>query len=282
MSNIKHEDAIMKMGFRYFRDQILKMLGVDYDYVDIGPTELVELTIHSMFMDFTFLTTGDFYIHVEFQTTDSGEDDLRRFHAYEAVFSHETGKKVLTYVIYSGGIKNVTDTLDCGAYKYHIFPVFLTQKSADEVFLYLQEKNDKGENFTDEDFAKLSLTPLMGSGQSRKDTIKTAILLAKQDTRVTAEKTVAILYTLADKFLQGSDLEEIKEVVAMTRLGQMLYDDGLKAGKSEGRIEGRIEGSDRMASLTKKLLEADRMADLQLALDDPGYREKLMEEFEIK
>ena len=32
MSNIKHEDAIMKMGFRYFRDQILKMLGIDYDF----------------------------------------------------------------------------------------------------------------------------------------------------------------------------------------------------------------------------------------------------------
>ena len=32
-----------------------------------------------------------------------------------------------------------------------------------------------------------------------------------------------------------------------------------------------------MASLTKKLLEAARMADLQLALDDPGYREKLMD-----
>ena len=238
----------------------------------------MELIIHSMFMDFTFLMTEDFYIHVEFQTTDSGEDDLRRFHAYEAVFSHETGKKVLTYVIYSGGIKNARDTLDCGTYSYKISPIFLTQKSADEVFHYLQEKSRKGEGFTDEDYAKLSLTPLMSSGQGRKDTIKTAILLAKQDTRVTAEKTVAILYTLADKFLQGSDLEEIKEVVAMTRLGQMLYDDGLKAGKSEGRIEG----SDRMASLTKKLLEADRMADLQLALDDPGYREKLMEEYGIK
>ena len=112
--------------------------------------------------------------------------------------------------------------------------------------------------------------------------IRAPLVTTNQDTRVTAEKTVAILYTLADKFLQGSDLEEIKEVVAMTRLGQMLYDDGLKAGKSEGRIEGRIEGSDRMASLTKKLLEADRMADLQLALDDPEYREKLMEEFGIK
>ena len=123
-----------------------------------------------------------------------------------------------------------------------------------------------------------SLTPLISSEQDRKDTIKIAILLAKQDTRVTAEKTVAILYTMADKFLRGSDLEELKEVVAMTRLGQMLYDDGLKAGKSEGRVEG----SDRMASLTKKLLEAARMADLQLALDDPGYREKLMDEYGIK
>ena len=84
-----------------------------------------------------------------------------------------------------------------------------------------------------------SLTPLMSSEQDWKDTIKTAILLAKQDTRVTAEKTVAILYTMADKFLQGSDLEEIKEVVAMTRLGQMIYDDGLKVGEERGREEGR-------------------------------------------
>lgn len=278
MSNTKHEDAIMKMGFRYFRDQILKMLGIDYSYVDIGPTELVELTIHSLFMDFTFLTTEDFYIHVEFQTTDSGEEDLRRFHAYEAVFSHETGKNVLTYVIYSGGITKVRDTLDCGKYKYKISPIYLKQKNADEILQYLQQKKKNGECFTDEDFAKLSLTPLMNSIQGKKETIKTAILFAKQDNSEIAEKTMAILYTLADKFLQGNDLEEIKEVVAMTRLGQMLYDDGLKDGKSEGRKEG----SNRMAALTKVLLENGKMPELQLAIDDQIYREKLMEEYEIK
>ena len=282
MSNTKHEDAIMKMGFRYFRDQILKMLGIDYSYVDIGPTELVELTIHSLFMDFTFLTTEDFYIHVEFQTTDSGEEDLRRFHAYEAVFSHETGKNVLTYVIYSGGITKVRDTLDCGKYEYKISPIYLKQKNADEILQYLQQKKKNGECFTDEDFAKLSLTPLMNSIQGKKETIKTAILFAKQDNSEIAEKTMAILYTLADKFLQGNDLEEIKEVVAMTRLGQMLYDDGLKDGKSEGREVGRKEGSNRMAALTKVLLENGKMAELQLAIDDQVYREKLMEEYEIK
>ena len=39
----------------------------------------------------------------------------------------------------------------------------------------------------------------------------------------------------------------------MTRLGQMLYDDGLKAGKSEGRKEGRKEGSRQDGSLGKSV-----------------------------
>ena len=45
-------------------------------------------------MDFTFKTTEDLYIHIEFQSTNSSENkDLRRFHSYEALFSHNTGKK---------------------------------------------------------------------------------------------------------------------------------------------------------------------------------------------
>ena len=67
MANAKHEDAVMKMGFDYFRNTILKTLGIDYQYEEIGPTELVELTIQSLYMDFTFLTTGGFYIHTEFR-----------------------------------------------------------------------------------------------------------------------------------------------------------------------------------------------------------------------
>ena len=131
-----------------------------------------------------------------------------------------------------------------------------------------------GKYLQEEDFAQLALTPLMGSKKERKDVILESLNLSKTERSITAEKVMAMLYTLADKFLEEKDLEEVKEAVAMTRIGQMIYDDGLKAGKSEG--------SDRMASLTKKLLEADRMADLQLALDDPGYREKLMKEYGIK
>ena len=230
MANTKHEDAVMKMGFDYFRNTILKTLGIDYQYEDIGPTELVELTIHSLYMDFTFLTTAGFYVHTEFQTTDKKEADLRRFHAYDAVYSNQTGKKVITYVIYSGGITNVKSELDCGLYTYRIHPIYLKDKNADEVFQKLQQKQNNNETFTEEDYAALSLTPLMSGSMSRKEMFKTAIRLAKPNTELSAEKTTAMLYTLADKFLNKAELDEIREVMRMTRLGQMLMDEGMEKG----------------------------------------------------
>ena len=230
MANAKHEDAVMKMGFDYFRNTILKTLGIDYQYEEIGPTELVELTIQSLYMDFTFLTTGGFYIHTEFQTTDKKEADLRRFHAYDAVYSNKTGKKVITYVIYSGGITNVKSELDCGLYTYRVQPIYLKDKNADEVFRKLKQKQDNGDVFTEDDYAALSLTPLMSGKMSRKDMFKEAICLAKPNIELSAEKATAMLYTLADKFLDRAELDEIKEVMRMTRLGQMLMDEGMEKG----------------------------------------------------
>lgn len=63
---------------------------------------------------------------------------------------------------------------------------------------------------------------------SRKDMFKEAICLAKPNIELSAEKATAMLYTLADKFLDRAELDEIKEVMRMTRLGQMLMDEGME------------------------------------------------------
>ena len=83
---------------------------------------------------------------------------------------------------------------------------------------------------TEDDYAALSLTPLMSGKMSRKDMFKEAICLAKPNIELSAEKTTAMLYTLADKFLDRTELDEIKEVIRMTRLGQMLMDEGMEKG----------------------------------------------------
>ncbi len=253
MANIMHEDAILKMGMDYFRDTLLKLLGVEYEFIEPGPTELVELNIQKMYLDYTFPTTDDRVIHFEFQTTSSGLADLRRFHAYEAVYQHNTGKKVLTYVIYTGGISKTMDTLDCGLYTYRVYPIYLIDKDADAVIDGLTQKQKARDDFTDEDFAQLALAPLMGSEKSRKEIIKNAVLLIKPYNHMSAQKALAMVYALADKFLEGEDLSEIKEDVAMTKLGQMIYDDGVKDGQRKGLKTGLDMGIKALTETCREL-----------------------------
>lgn len=87
MTNVaKHGDAVMKMGFDYFRDTILRTLNINYEFVDGTPTEVVEIHIDNLYMDYNFLTTEDRIVHIEFQTTnDHIIDDLLRFRVYEAL-----------------------------------------------------------------------------------------------------------------------------------------------------------------------------------------------------
>ena len=52
--------------------------------------------------------------------------------------------------------------------------------------------------------------------------------------------------------MDNADLDEIKEVIAMTRIGQMLLDEGME--------------------LTQYLLDRNRTEDLKRAVKDEAYR----------
>lgn len=67
----------------------------------------------------------------------------------------------------------------------------------------------------------------------------------------------------------------------MTRIGQMIFDDGVLHGREEGRAEGRKFGTERMSLLTARLLKENRLEDLQKATEDESFREQLMKEFGI-
>lgn len=41
---------------------------------------------------------------------------------------------------------------------------------------------------------------------------------------------------MADKFLDFADMEDVKEAVRMTRLGQLLVEEGIKTGEQEEKL----------------------------------------------
>lgn len=68
----------------------------------------------------------------------------------------------------------------------------------------------------------------------------------------------------------------------MTRLGQMLYDDGVKKGMERGIERGREEEARQNAALTSRLLKERRLDDLQRSTEDKEFKEQLLKEFGIE
>ena len=55
----------------------------------------------------------------------------------------------------------------------------------------------------------------------------------------------AVLYTLADKFLTETELGRVKEMIAMTKLGKMLVEDGIRKGMERGNRKGNCRNLQR-------------------------------------
>ena len=228
MKITNYEDLIMKRAMDVFAEDGLKFFGIDKKVKEPGPTELVVLKTKNMFMDYTFLMEDDTYIHFEFQTTNKNTSDLRRFRAYEALLSHQTGKDVITYVVYSGNIINVNDTLESGINTFKVNTISMASKNGDEVFDYISEKINKGISLSKDDIISLSFTPIMGGKISKLDRILNTIKVLKDIDDTYRPDVESIIYAFANKFLSGKDLERVKEELKVTELGKSLMDEAKK------------------------------------------------------
>ena len=199
-----YEDLIMKRAMDVFAEDGLKFFGIDKKVKELGPTELVVLESKNLHMDYTFLMEDDTYIHFEFQTTNKNISDLRRFRAYEALLSHQTGKDVVTYVIYSSNIINLSK----------------------------------------DDIISLSFSPIMGGQVSKLDRILNTIKLLKDIDITYRHDVESIIYAFANKFLSGKDLERVKEELKVTELGKSLIDEGKKEKAIEIAKKAILKGMD--------------------------------------
>ncbi len=239
-----HEDVAMKLMAQFFTDELIPYFGISGKVRSIAPTELVKLEIKKLYQDFNFVMEDGTWIHFEFQSTNEGIAGLRCFRNYEATASYYHKVPVTTYVLYSGNIKNPVTELHEGVNSYRIVPIIMRDKDADKLFRELSEKISRGISVTRQDLVQLALSPLMGGKTSQKERILTAFSITKDITSIGHEdiqRFEAVIYTMAEKFLDSVELNEVKEAMRMTRVGQMLYNDGFSEGVSQGISQGIAE-----------------------------------------
>ena len=135
------------------------------------------------------------------------------------------------------------------------------------------------------DLIPLLFSPLMDGPSTQNERILKSIrILRKAEQTILPEdirKMEAILYILATKFLSGETLEKIKEEIAMTKLGQMIWDDALEKGIAQGREEGKAAESERYNHLILVLNQENRLDQIVKIASDREYRESLFRKYGI-
>ena len=239
------EDSAMKTMVCFFADEMLPYLGIQGKVKRIAPTEEIHMEIKRLYEDMNLVMEDGTWKHFEFQSTNGGITDLKRFRVYEAITSQQNKVAVVTYVLFSGKIKNPKYQFTEGINTYRVIPIVMQNKNADHIIKRLLKKQKKGRPISREDLVSLVLTPLMQGKIPIKDRIKNAFQILEKERCMKDEesqKIQAVIYALAEKFLKYEEMDEIKGVINMTRLGQMLVNDGIAQGLTQGIIQGMSQG----------------------------------------
>lgn len=240
----QHEDAALKTAMHFFAEELLPFWGIEGKVVGFAPTEQVHLEIQKLYQDTNLIMEDGSWKHFEFQSKNEGLAGLKRFRQYEATASRQYGVSVITYVLFSGKIQNPMTEFTEGINTYRIIPIIMKKENADIFLKELLEKKNAEKPITREELVRLTLCPLMGGEIGIKQRLQIACEITRGETAVTKEeiqKIEAVIYAMADKFLDFADMEDVKEAVRMTRLGQLLLEEGIEKGMKEGIKTGEQE-----------------------------------------
>lgn len=287
-SHLPVEDMVLKTAAQYFADELFPFLGIREKATVAAPTEQVYLEAKSFYEDFNYVVGEGKWIHLEFESDSVTTEDLQRFRCYEAVTSYTYHVSVTTYVVCSSKVKNMLSQLESGINTYRVIPIRLKDKDADRLFQDVMEKKAQGQPLGKKDLVPLLLATLMSGTMAQKDRIIQSSQLIQESEQLDKEegaKMLSVLYALANKFLNDDDLKKVREVLFMTRLGQMLYNDGVADGMIQGMEQGLEKGIEtgtrRVNQLTAHLLRDNRHADLLRSLEDPDFQELLFKEYHL-
>lgn len=187
---------------------------------------------------------------------------MKRFRVYESLASYQHKVDITTYVLFSGKILNPMTEFSSGVNTYRIQPIIMSHKDGDRLLEELQEKQAKGEKLTKEDLVPLTLCLLMGGKMPQKERVRASFAITRSAYEVdsqTIQKIEAVVYAMADKFLDRDDMDQIKEEVKMTTLGQILVEDGIAQGivqKSKEVIKIKLQKGKSIEEIADALEES--------------------------
>lgn len=251
MTKLNH-DITVKAVTDLFQDKALQFFGIKSANVKaVEPTEISQLQMAARRLDYVCLLEDDTYLHLEFQTTDH-PGDRERFLQYDVALYEKKKKSIRTVVVYGKGIREVRTELDFGSVSYRFFPVYMEDYDGDLRYEHVREKINSGEPLTEEDQLNLIFLPLMRTNEERSARALQAAELALQVPEDEQQLfVVGCILALSDKFVDQDAINQLKEVLQMSRIWREMQEEMQQ--KAQQKAQQEVSEKVQKATLQQSL-----------------------------
>ncbi|MDK2906844.1 MAG: hypothetical protein PWQ66_805 [Petrotoga sp.] len=228
--------------------------------ISVKPIDIPVIKVSNQNPDFVFELEDNSLLHLEFQTTWK-KADLLRFAQYDIALYQKERRKINTVVMYSGKYESAESELDMGSNKYKVQQVFMIKYDGIKRYEEIKEKIEKEEELTDKDLMDLVFLPLMRNEKNEEEVTKDVFELAiKIPDENKKEAVIGSLLGFSDSYVRDECLNELKEVIRMTKIGTSLFEEGVEEGEKELTIKilSKRFGRRLTKELKAKIREADK------------------------
>lgn len=241
------KDIVAKFFGDRMKGKSLSLFGLNIDkrVVRTAPTNLPLVQARELRMDNVFELEDDSVAIMDYESS-CKEENFFKYGSYiinvsKRYWLDKKKPDIHMLVIYTADVKNAETVWHKTACDIRVEAAYLVNVDSEAWFQDVQNRI-AADAVTDEALMHLILYPLTFSGNENKQTaIRKSVDLARTMKDKEQESfALAGILAFTDKVISEETRKEIKEVLRMTQVGKMLFDEGRLEGRREGHQEGDL------------------------------------------
>ena len=245
----QNKDIEFKLLSETYKEKSFEAYGLKLPRIkQVLPTNLPSVAANEKHMDNLFLLEDGTLAAVDYESEDSIKNRIKYVNYIGRVmerFYKDTRKipDIRLIVIYTGDVLRAENKFEMPCMTLRMEQVFIAELPEEEIYQTIEHKLAAGEELTEQELMQLVILPLAGKGVKNKQKRIEQIIMTTRLIKKEADQIFVLtgLLVSTDKFISEENAEIIRRLLDMTKVGRMLYEEGIEEGRNKMlQLVGRV------------------------------------------
>ena len=265
----QNKDIEFKLLSESFKERSFEAYGLKLPRIkEVLPTNLPEVSANEMRMDNLFRLEDDTLAIVDYESDNKAHNRIKYINYIGRVMERWYQDRreipnIRLIVIYTGDITKADAQFHMECMTLRMEQVFVRDLPAEEIYQTVTHKLEQKAALTEQELMQLIILPLAEKGAEKKqERIEQVISLADRIENEQEQKLVLSgLLVVSDKFISKENSDSIRRQIGMTKIGRMLFEDGLEEGMEKGIEKGMEKGMEKGRKEVKRRTAENMLRD---------------------